>query len=76
MPTVAIRCPPGPSRSTTELGTWLEEAVERLIAEAPRTNRLSRLTGSSPSAGGHVGWLIELRRPDAQTPGDDDGRAA
>lgn len=68
MPTLAIRCHPGPSRSTTELGTWIEEAVERLIAEAPRTTtRLSRLTDSSPSADGHVGWLIELRLPDAQT---------
>jgi len=69
MPTIAIRCHPGPSRSTTELGTWLEEKVERLIADTPRTTtRLSRLTGSSPSAAGHIGWLIELTPPDAQTP--------
>lgn len=69
MPTVAIRCHPGPPRSAAELGTWLEAEVERLRAETPRTaTRLSRLTDSNLPTGDHAGWLIELKLPDAQTP--------
>jgi hypothetical protein len=69
MPNVAIRCHPGPPRSTPELASWLEDEVERLRAETPRTTtRLSRLTDSNLPAGDHGGWLIELKLPDAHAP--------